>query len=149
MSLVTSLPGTASLTDARTDIAAEVREWITTDEEERVRQNADVAEAKRYNASARAMNNALAEQQEMIEQHAVKLTKHSQALQEQEQQLLQAETDLRGAIATKDDSTKARLEQLRRDLSLEVEKKKELQELSQLQAAADRNRYHQMEDEKK
>ena len=148
MSLATSLPCTASLIDARTDIAAEVREWITTDEEERVRQNADVAEAKRYNASARAMNNALAEQQEMIEQHAVKLTKHAQALALQEQQLEQAETDLRGAIATKDESTKARLEQLRRDLRSEVKKKKEIQVLSQLQAAADRKRYNQMEDEK-
>ena len=109
MSLSHFQSGTAAVSAARNDIAAEVREWIYQDDEEKKRQALEKNESRRQAAAQRAMREALAEQLETIQKNEERILAQRTALASLEDEQATLEAELAKAIANKDEALQNRL----------------------------------------
>ena len=149
MSLSHFQSGTAAVSAARNDIAAEVREWIYQDDEEKKRQALEKNESRRQAAAQRAMREALAEQLETIQKNEERILAQRTALASLEDEQATLEAELAKAIANKDEALQNRLRAQALETGLSLAQKRFEAEAAHAEAATRREQLLQMEEEAK
>ena len=149
MSLSHFQSGTAAVSAARTDIAAEFREWIYQDDDENKRQALEKNESRRQAAAQRAMREALAEQLETIQKNEERILAQRTALASLEDEQATLEAELAKAIANKDEALQNRLRAQALETGLSLAQKRFEAEAAHAEAATRREQLLQMEEEAK
>jgi hypothetical protein len=146
LTATTSVPATSSNLETQMESTAEVTQYLISADEEEERSKAQLEEEKRFKVSKRAMGDSIAEQEELIQQHAEKLLKQSKVIKIHEQEILQTEAQLKEAIEAKN---KQRLEKRLNELKIELARQEAVQETTQVEAVAYRSQLKDMIEEKK
>ena len=146
LTATTSVLATSSNLETQMESTAEVTQYLISADEEEERSKAQLEEEKRFKVSKRAMDDSIAEQEELIQQHAEKLLKQSKVIKIHEQEILQTEAQLKEAIEAKN---KQRLEKRLNELKIELARQEAVQETTQVEAVAYRSQLKDMIEEKK
>ena len=147
MSVSAFQAGTVAMPQERANVAADVDKWIAQDKDELKLKALEEKEAKRQAGAQRAMREALAEQQEMIEKNALRISAQNDALAKLDLDAAIQQGKIQDAIKAKDRSTEERLRARHLDIQLSMAKHRAENETSKLNAKNLRTQLEQLKQE--